>query len=121
MLLFLFWDLPWLERSAVSVEWLILSAVVRPVFWLRWLLLLLWLRRRLENWLGISEWILIFCLLRLLELLGLSNRWNFRGVEKRVLCFTSDKHWVGMVLSLVHLVLHSFWHLIALIDWVVLE
>lgn len=55
---------------------------------------MLWLRRRLENWLGVSEWILILCLLRLLELLGLPNRWNFRWVEKRILCFPSDKHWV---------------------------
>lgn len=52
------------------------------------------LRRRLENWLGVSEWILILCLLRLLELLGLPNRWNLRGVEKRILCFPSHKHWV---------------------------
>lgn len=28
LLLFLFWDLPWLEWSAISIEWLILSAVV---------------------------------------------------------------------------------------------
>ena len=35
LLLFLFRNFPWLERSAISVKCLFFSAVVRSIFWLR--------------------------------------------------------------------------------------
>ena len=118
---FLFWNLPWLEWSAISVKWLIFSAIVRSVFWLR--LPLSWLRlwRRCENWLSISEWILIFRLLWLLKLLGLSYWRCFGWVEQRVLCFSTNNNWVRVVFTLVHFMLECLWHLPALINWMVFE
>ena len=100
---------------------MIFSAIVRSIFWLR--LPFSWHRlgRRLEDWLGISEWILIFCLLWLLKLLGLPDWRSFRWVEQRVLCFSTNNNWVRVVLTLMHLMLNCLWHLPALVDWMVFK
>lgn len=100
---------------------MIFSAIVRSIFWLR--LPFSWHRlgRRLEDWLGISEWILIFCLLWLLKLLGLPNWRSFGWVEQRVLCFSTNNNWVRVVFTLMHLMLNCLWHLPALVDWMVFK
>ena len=117
----LFWNSPRLEWSTISVKCLLFSAVVRSIFWLR--LPWSWLRlsRRSEDWLSISEWILIFCLLWLLKLLGLPHWRCFGWVEQRVLCFSTNNNWVRVVFTLMHLMLDCLWHLPALVNWVVFK
>ena len=60
LLLLLFRNFPWLERSAFSVKCLFFSAVVRSIFWLRQFLFNLCLRWWVEYGLSISECILVF-------------------------------------------------------------
>ena len=117
----LFWDWPWLEWSTISVKCLFFSTIVRSIFWLRRPFSWERLRRRLEDWLGISEWILIFCLLWLLKLLGIPNWRCFGRVEQRVLCFSTNNNWVRVVFALMHFMLKCLWHLPALVDWMVFK
>ena len=54
-------------------------------------------------------------------MLGLPYWRCFRWVEQRVLCFSTNNNWVGVVFTLVHLVLKCLRHLPALVNWMVFK
>ena len=54
-------------------------------------------------------------------MLGLPYWRCFWWVEQRVLCFSTNNNWVGVVFTLVHLVLKCLRHLPALVNWMVFK